>query len=217
MTARTGAGARRTGKWCLDSRRDRHHRQLGPVVEALESRVALSATSPTNPGPIGPQPGSTPSPHALGAAYQQVVTIQAVALRSLGEDSVEVQAAAKQFASRGTVAIDKLKAELGQGQGQHDASAIAAAIRRDRHLLDLGGAAATREEQGLDRARGLANQQAYTDKIDITNTLFTSLTELVRQNQSTGAAIIRSGQRSTNALVQKLDKLGDQLTSTVPG
>jgi hypothetical protein len=216
MTARTGAGARWTGIWCLQSRRDRHRRQIGPVVEALERRLALSGASPTGPGPIGPRPGANPSPQALGAAYQQVVATQAATLRSLGENSLEVQAAATQFASRGTVAIDGLKAELGQGQGRHDTNAIAAAVRRDRHLLELGGAAATREAQGLDRARGLANQQAYADKIDIPNSLFTSLAELVQLDQSTGAAIIRSGQRSKNALVQKLDKLGDQLTSTVP-
>jgi hypothetical protein len=34
----------------------------------------------------------------------------------------------------------------------------------DRHLLDTGGADAAREEQGLDVARGLADQQANTDK-----------------------------------------------------
>jgi hypothetical protein len=216
MTAQTGADARRTGTWRLSSRRDRHRRQIGPVVEALERRLALAGTSPTNPVPIGPQPGATPNPHALGAAYQQVVVIQATTLRSVGDSYREVQAAGARFASRAAVAIDGLEAELGQSQGHQDAEAIAAAIRRDRHLLDLGGADVTREEQGLDVARGLADQQANTDETDITNGLFTTLAELVQQDQSTGAAITRTGQRSANALTQKLDKLGDQLTPIIP-
>jgi hypothetical protein len=216
MTAQTGAGARWTGTWCLYSRRDRHRRQIGPVVEALERRLALAGTSPTNPVPIGPLPDATPNPHALGAAYQQVVAIQTTTLHSLGDFYREVQAAGARFASHAAVAIDELKAELGQSQSQHDANAIAAAIRRNRHLLDLGGAAAIHEAQGLDVSRGLADQQANTDKTDITNGLFTNLAELVQQDQFTGAAISRSGQRSKNALVQKLDKLGGQLTSTLP-
>ena len=83
-------------------------------------------------------------------------------------------------------------------------------------MLDLGGADAAREEQGLDVARGLADQQANTDEIDIPNGLFTNLAELVQQDQSTGTAISRSGRRSENALVRELNKLGDQLTSTIP-
>jgi hypothetical protein len=215
MTAQTGAGARRTGTWRLYSRRDRRRRQIGPVVEALERRLALAGTSPTNPVPIGPHSDATPNPSALGAAYQQVVAIQTTTLHSLGDFYSEVQAAGARFASRAAVAIDELNAELGQSHSHHDAVAIAAAIRRDRQLLALGGAAVTREEQGLNVSRGLADQQATTDKSDITNGLFTSLAELVQQDQSTGAAISRSGQRSVNALVQKLDQLGDQLTSTI--
>jgi hypothetical protein len=83
-------------------------------------------------------------------------------------------------------------------------------------LLDLRGAGATREEQGLDVARGLADQQAITGKTDITNGLLTSLANLIRQDQSTSAAISRSGQRSEHAFLQKLDKLDDQFTSTIP-
>jgi hypothetical protein len=216
MTAQTEAGARRTGTWRLDSRRDRRRRQIGPVVEALERRLALAGTSPANPVPVGPHSDATPNPHALGAAYQQVVAIQTTTLHSLGDFYREVQAAGARFASRAAVALDELNAELGQSQNRHDTAAIVAAIRRNRQLLDLGGAAVTREEQGLDVSRGVANQQATTDKSDITNGLFTNLAELVQQDQSTSTAITRSGQRSVNALVQKLDKLGDQLTSTIP-
>jgi hypothetical protein len=90
-----------------------------------------------------------------------------------------------------------------------------AAIHRDRDLLDLGGADVDREEQGLDVARGLADQQANTDEIDILNGLFTALAKRVQPDQSTGAAISRSGQRSEHSVIRGLDKLGDQLTSTI--
>jgi hypothetical protein len=163
------------------------------------------------------QTDSTPSSHALGAAYQQVVAIHATTLQSVGNIYREVQATGARFASRVAIAIHELKAELGQNQSQHDAHAIAAAIRRDRHLLDLGGTAATREEQGLEVARTIADRQLETDQTDITNGLFTTLAELVRQDQSTSAAIARSGQRSVNAFVRELDKLGDQLISAVRG
>ena len=66
MAAQTGAGARLTGAWHLPrphSRRDRRRRQIGPVVEALEGRLLLAGTSPTNPVPIGPKPDGTPNPH----------------------------------------------------------------------------------------------------------------------------------------------------------
>jgi hypothetical protein len=82
-------------------------------------------------------------------------------------------------------------------------------------LLDLGGADAAREEQGLDVSRGLADQQANTDEIDILAGLSTKLA-LVQQNQSTDTAISRSGRRSESALVRELNKLGNQLTSTIP-
>ena len=217
MAAQTGAGARLTGAWLLPrphSRRDRRRRQIGPVVEALEGRLVLAGTSPTNPVPIGPKPDGTPNPRPAGAAYQQVVAIQTTTLQSLGDSYREVQAAGAQFASRAIAAIDQLNAEL--RERPHEADAIAAAIGRDRDLLDLGGADAAREEQGLDVARGLADQQANTDEIDIPNGLFTTLAELIQQDQSTGTAISRSGRRSENALVRELNKLGDQLTSTIP-
>jgi hypothetical protein len=148
-------------------------------------------------------------------AYQQIVAAQTTTLQSLGDSYREVQAAGTQFASRAVVAIDQLNAVLRQSQSQHDADAIAAAIGRDRDLLDLGGADAAREEQELEVARGLADQQANTDEIDILAGLSTKLA-LVQQNQTTDTAIIRSGQRSENALVRELNKLGNQLTSTIP-
>jgi hypothetical protein len=219
MAAQTGTGARLTGAWHLPhphSRRDRRRWQIGPVVEALEGRLLLAGTSPTNPAPIGPKPDGTPNPSPAGVAYQQVVAFQTTTLQSLGDSYREVQAAGAQFASRAVVAIDQLNAVLSQSQSQHDADAIAAAIGRDRDLLDLGGTDATREEQGLDVARGLADQQANTDEIDIVNRLYTKLSDLVQQNQSTDTAISRSGRRSEKALVRGLNKLGNQLTSAIP-
>jgi hypothetical protein len=198
------------------SRRDRRPRRVGPVVEALEDRLVLAGTSPANVVPIGPQTSGTLTPQQLGAAYQQVVVIQTATLQSLGDSYREAQTAGARFASRATGAIDKLNAELRQSESQHNANAIAAAIRRDRQLLNLGGADVASVEQGLDVARGLADQQANTDKIYIPNRLIlTTLAELVQQDQSTGTAISRSGRRSVNALVRELNKLGDQLVSTI--
>ena len=219
MAARSRAGVPLTARWLEPHphrRHDRRRRQIGPVVEALEGRLALAGTSPINPAPIGPELDGTPNPGPAGVAYQQIVAVQSATLQSLGDSYREVQAAGAQFASRAVVAIDQLNAVLRQSQSQHEANAIAAAIGRDRDLLDLGGADAAREEQGLDVARGLADQQANTDEVDIPNHLYTSLTQLVQQDQSTGTAISRSGQRSEKALVRELNKLGNQLTSTIP-
>jgi hypothetical protein len=219
MAAQTGTAARPTHAWhrpCPHSRRDPRRRQIGPVVEALELRLVLAGISPTNPSPIGPKPDVFPSPLALGAAYQQVVRIQTKTLQSLGEIDREVQAASAQFARRTAAAINNLNAELRQSKSLHEANAIAAAIRRDRNLLALGGTDIAREEQGLDVARSIANQQANSDKIDIPNGLIpTTLDALVQQDQATGTAISRSGQRSKNALLHELNKLGDQLISTI--
>jgi hypothetical protein len=219
MAAQSGAGAPPTARWLEPYphlRRDRRRWQIGPVVEALEGRLVLAGISPTIPVPINPIPDVTANPRALGAAYQQVVEIQTATLQSLGVSYREVQAAGAQFAGRAAVAIDELKADLSQIKSRHDTHVIAAAIRRDRALLSLGHTDVTREEQGLDVARGLADKQANTGKADITNGLFTTLAELVQQNQSTGAAISRSGRRSEHALVRTLNKLGDQLSSTIP-
>jgi hypothetical protein len=216
MAAQTGAGAQLTGAWHLPrrhSRHDRRRRQIRPVVEPLEGRLVLAVTSPTNPMPIGPEPDGTSNPGPAGVAYQQIVAVQTTTLQSLGDSYREVQAAGAQFASRAVVAIDQLNAVL--RESRHEANAIAAAIGRDRDLLDLGGADTAREEQGLDVARGLADQQANTDEIYIPNHLYTSLAQLVQQDQSTGTAISRSGRRSEKALVRELNKLGDQLTSTI--
>ena len=205
MAARWVASAPVTASWLLPNphlRRDWRRRSIGPVVEALEGRLLLAGT---------------PTPQQLGAGYRTVVSVQTATLQSLGTSYREVQIAGARLASRAGAAIDELDAELTQAKSRHQADAITAAIRRDRHIVNLGGAQATRVEQGLDVARGIADQQAATDKSDIVNRLFiTPLKELVQQGQSTGAAISRSGRRSANALVRTLNGLGDQLTSFVP-
>lgn len=217
MAARSGAGALPTARWLPRRphfRRDRRRPQTRPVVETLEGRLLLAGILPTNRMALVPEPADSPTPRQLGAAYQQVVAIQTMTLQSLGDSYREVQTAGAQLASRTAAAIDELNADLSQVKSQHEADAIAAAIRRDRQILTVGTVRAARVEQGLVVARGIADQQANTDKIYIPNGLFTTLTELVRQDRSTGTAISRSGRRSANALVRKLNGLGDQLTST---
>jgi hypothetical protein len=215
MAAQTGTGARRTGAWHRPrphSRRDRRRRQIGPTVEALEGRIVLAGATPAIPASVGAQSDGTPSPS--GAAFQQVLAQQTATLQSLGASFRAVQAAGAQFASRTAVAIDQLNVQLRQSKNRHDTAAIAAAIRRDRALLNQGGADAAREEQGLDVARGVADQQAITDESDITNHLFTALA--MQTGQTTNTAIARSGSRSENTLIRELNKLGGQLTSTIP-
>jgi hypothetical protein len=215
MTARSafGAATRAPGMTlCRRIRRNRHRWRIEAAVEALESRRLLAGTSATRLVPVH-EPTGTPTPQQLGAAYQQVVAIQNTTLQSLGDSYREVQAAGAQLASRSAVAIDGLNTELGEVKSLHQAVAVAAAIRRDRQILNQGGAEVTRTEQGLDVARGLADKQANTDKIYIPNGLYTTLKELVREDRSTGTAISRSGRRSAIALVRKLSTLGDQLVA----
>jgi hypothetical protein len=216
MAAQTGPSARLMSAWRRPHphiRRDRRRRRIALVVEALEGRVVMAGTSPTNLVAIAPKPDGNPNPPPAGAAYQEIVDVQNTTLQSLGDSYREVEAAGAQFASRVMVAIGQLNADL--REPQHDAGAIATAIGRDRDLLDRGGADAAREEQGLDVARGLADQQAYGDEIHIIDHLYTKLADEVQENQSTDTAISRSGRRSENALVRELNKLGDQLTSTI--
>ncbi len=176
--------------------------------------MLLAGTSPTNPVPVAPRPtGAKPTPQQLGAAYVQVVTIQATTLQSLGNSDREVEAAGARLAGRTAVAIDGLTAELGTAKGQLQAGTINAAIRRDRHILNLGGAHADKVERGLETARQVEDQETNTAKIYIPNGLFTTLSELVQEAQTEGTAIARSGRRSAEAVIPKLDYLGDQLTT----
>ena len=165
---------------------DRRYRTIRPVIEALEGRQLLAGTSPTNPVPIGPKPTGPPTPQELGAAYNQVLAIQAETLQSLGDSDRSVEAAGARLASRTAVAIDGLTDRLSTATSPKQANTIAAAIRRDRHLLNLGGAHAAKVEQGLDVARGVEDQQTNTDKIYIPNGLFTTLTLLVKEAETEG-------------------------------
>jgi hypothetical protein len=218
MATQSKAGAPLTAAWPVRRphfRRDRRRRQIGPVFEALEGRLVLSGASVTNPAPLGPKSTGTLTSQQLGAAYQQVTAVQVATLHSLGDSYRDVQSAGGQLARRAAGAIDELKAELTEVKSQRQADAVAAAIRRDLHLLDLGGADAARVEGGLDVARGIEDQQANNDEIYIPNGVFTNLTELVQQDRSTGTAISHTGRRAANALVRKLDGLGDQFASTI--
>jgi hypothetical protein len=219
MSDRSGSRATARTSWLRPRKplhRDRRYRPIRPVIEALEGRQLLANTSPTNPAPIGPKPTGPPTPQELGAAYHQVLAIQAETLQSLGDSDRSVEDAGARLASRTALAIDGLTAELSKATSPKQANAIAGAIRRDRHLLNLGGAHAAKVEQGLDVARGLEDQQTNTDKIYIPNGLFTTLPLLVKEAQSEGAAIARSGRRSADAVIPKLNYLGDQLATATP-
>ena len=106
-----------------------------------------------------------------------------------------------QLASRTAVAINGLTAELRQGKSQQQADAIAAAIRRDRHILNLGGAHATKVEQGLETAQQVEDQEADTAKIYIPNGLSEPRRNSSRKPISKGAAIARSGRRAADAVI----------------
>lgn len=173
-----------------DIRPDRRRARL--AVEPLEGRMLLAgSTSPTNPVPIHPEPVGTPTPQQLGAAYRQVVAIQANTLKSLGVEYRRVEAAAAQVAAG----------------ADH-------AIPRDRRIAEVGAAIASHAEEGLDIARGVEDQSANTDKIYIPNGLFTTLGQLVEQARTTGSNLTRSARRSTDAVVHKLNALGSQVVET---
>jgi hypothetical protein len=166
-------------------------RSSRPVVEALEGRALLSlAHSPSNPVPIGPHPIS-PSPQQLGAAYQHVVAIQAGTNQAIGADHRRLYAAYDALAAR----------------ANH-------AVAQDRVVLQQGMELRAGEEQGLVRARGVADLTAYTDKIYIPNGLYVTLKELVAEARTTGANIARSAGRSTDAAIHELDALGARLAGT---
>ncbi len=120
--------------------------------------MLAGSTSPTNPVPISPEPVGPPTNQQLSAAYHRVEAIQARTLQALGASYRRVQAAAAQLEAR----ADHAKA-------------------RDRAILQLGADIASRQEQGLDVARGVEDKTANTDKIYIPNGLFTTLQELVEQ------------------------------------
>jgi len=199
MADRSGFRAPPSAPWFRHRLRHRHR----PIFEPLEGRVVLSGISPANLIPISPQPVAPPSPRQLGAAYREVLAIQTTTLQSLGGSYRDVQAAAARFAGRAVAAIDGLTAE-------HNLHNFVM-IQRDQRTFNQGGAIVAREEQGLDIARGVEDQTANTDKIYIPIGLYTTLEDLVQQSRSEGAGLARSGRRSANAVIVKLNELGDQL------
>jgi hypothetical protein len=169
---------------------DRRRRR--PVVESLEGRMLLTgSSSPSNPVLKSPEPFDTPTPRQLGAAYRQVVAIQARTLLALGDAYDRVQAAAAQLAAR----------------ANH-------AIARDRRIVQVGADIASRAEQGLDIARGIEDQAVTNDKADIPNGLYPSgLGNLVKAAQTLSQELSNSAGRSTEAVIHKLNTLSKQLTS----
>jgi hypothetical protein len=167
-------------------------RRRRPAVESLEGRMLLAASSsPTSPVVISPELFDTPTPRQLGAAYRQVVAIQARTLLTLGDAYRRVQAAAAQLAAG----------------ANH-------AIARDRPIVQVGADIASRAEQGLDIARGVEDQAANSDKIYIPNGLYPSgLGTLVKTAQTLSQELTNSAGRSTDAVVHKLNMLSKHLTS----
>jgi hypothetical protein len=151
--------------------------------------LLAGSSSPTNPVPIGLQPGGVPTPQQLGAAYHQVEAIQARTLLALGDAYRRVQAASTQLAAR----------------ANH-------AIARDRRIVQVGADIASQAEQGLDVARGVEDQAANTDKIYIPDGLYPSgLGNLVKAAQSLSDELTYDARHSTDAVVHKLNALGAQL------
>jgi hypothetical protein len=163
-----------------------------PAVESLEGRMLLTgSSSPSNPVPIGPDPTGPPTPQQLGAAYRQVVAIQATTLQALSAAHRRVEAAATQLAARANDAIT-----------------------RDSRIVQVGADITSQAEQGLDIALGIEAQAANTDKIYIPNGLYPhGLGNLVKTAQTLSQQIIDSAGRSTEAVVHKLNTLDKQLVS----
>jgi hypothetical protein len=184
---------------------------------------------PVSPGPIG-----SPTPQQLGAAYHQVGAIETTTLHALGAAARAVKASGAQLASQAAVAINGLTTQLKRVQLQQQADAragdraallrdqaqeraLATAIHRDRHLVNLGAAHATRFGQALEVARGVEAQTTTADQIDIPNRVFISLPQLVDQAASLGASLARQGQHQADTVIAKLNRLGDRLEEATPG
>jgi hypothetical protein len=170
---------------------DRRRRR--PAVESLEGRMLLAGSiSPTSPVPIGPGPDAQPTQRQLGAAYQQVVEIQTTTLKALGTDYRRVEAAVAQLAARAD---------------HHTA--------RDRQILQQAAGTASRAKQGLDVARGVEDQYATRDKIYIPNRLFLlGLKAFLKSAETLSSILVGSARRSTNAVLFKLDRLGNHFVQS---
>lgn len=169
---------------------DRRRRR--PAVESLEARALLAApTSPSSPVPVHPEPVSKPTPQQVGAAYREVVAIQSGTLRAISAAHRQLYAAYDELAARANPNIG-----------------------RDRIIRQQAADLTLREEQGLMAARGVAELDAYTDKLYIPLGLYTSLPSFVKQDQATGANLDRSARRSVDAAVRELDALRVQLVSS---
>jgi hypothetical protein len=166
---------------------DRRRRR--PAVESLEGRTLLaSGNSPTNPVPVHPEPVGQPTQQQLGAAYHQILAIQAETLDGLSAAHRRLYAAYDQFAARANPAV-----------------------ARDQLILQQGAGLKSRAEQGLVVARGVEDMAASTDKIYIPQGLYTTLGSLVRQARTTGSNLVNSANRSVAAVIHRLDTLGGRL------
>lgn len=165
-------------------------RRIRPAFDRLDGRALLAvSSSPSNPIPGPVEPVTQPTPAQLGAAYRQVLAIQAATWQGL--DAAHQQLAA---------AFD------------HFAALANPSVPRDRLLLRLGSALTAAAARGLAIARGIANSDAYADTIDIPQHLFTTPGQLVQQYQTTGSSLVRSARRGTGSAIHALDLLAAQLS-----
>jgi len=164
-----------------DRSRDRATRGARPALEALEGRALLSsgARSPTNPEPI-----TQPTPQQLGAAYRDALALQESTDQAIQADH-----------------------HLLYDAYGHLAATANPSNPRDRRILAKGAAIVARQERGLVVARGVEQLNAVTEKMYIPQRLFTTLPDLVKQDQSVADDIVRSARRSTEAAVRELDAL----------
>jgi hypothetical protein len=164
-------------------------RRTRPAVESLEGRAQLAvATSATSPVPIHPEPITHPTNKQLGAAYQQILTIQESTYQGI------------------SAAHRRLYDAYG-----HLAALADPAIARDRRILQQGADLNARAEQGLVVARGIEESTASKDKFYIPLGLYTNLAIFVRGAQTTGSDLVRSARRSTDAAIHQLDALAARL------
>src|SRR5262249_40035603 len=113
MADRSGPRAPRPR--CADRHRSR------PAFESLEVRALLAAgNSPTSPVPLPPASVPQPTPQQLGAAYRQILDIQANTLQELSAAHRRLFGAYDQLAARANPAVARDRSILGRGAQLRD-------------------------------------------------------------------------------------------------
>lgn len=150
--------------------------------------MLAASISPTNPGPVHPEPITKPSPQQLGDAYRAVLAVQEATYQEISADH----------------------RRLYDAYGRLAASADPS-LARDRRILQQGARIVARQERGLVVARGVEQIDAYSEKIYVPLGIYTTLDALVKEDRTVGAGLVRSARRSTDAAVRELDALAVRL------